>query len=361
VADWACCQLRLRPNKHSETVAQDRYKRKPFIYKDIVKTKRDDDGQKKASCENIAGMETPKKHTVWNIFFLAIELAFIPLVLWWIPYQHLPRPGWAVAFIAGAAAAMSVHDKMKGWQKAIWLLVIGAFLMTELRAINKDRADSDAAALSDRQAQDLAFKGVRDSQDADFKATAGGLETAIGGIQSTLRAADTTLMQTRPHSTVRFDRFEFAGSPPKTIDTNDPYKFNYFYVNGGTETAVDLKVLARVYTGISESKEDQLKLARQFDEDWNKGNALETNSVLVPDHPSFGTIEKAFTDEEIKRLNLNGTVYFLIRFEYTDETGRWKTDSCMSFQRESPTIIDTNIAHPCFVFQHFRYAVKRQM
>lgn len=82
-----------------------------------------------------------------------------------------------MAFIAGAAAAMSVHDEMKGWQKCIWLLVIGAFLITELRAIHKDYIDNDAKALADRNAQDIAFKSVRDAQDLEFKATAEGLKS----------------------------------------------------------------------------------------------------------------------------------------------------------------------------------------
>ena len=163
-----------------------------------------------------------EKHPIRNKVFMVLELAFIPFALWWIPYSHLPQPGWAVAIIAFAAAVMSIHDEMKGWQKGIWLLVIGAFLITELRAINKDRVDSDVKALADRSAQDKPFKAVRDVQDADFKATANGLETAIGGIHSTLTAADTTLMQTRPHSAVRFDHFEFAGSPPLITAANVP-------------------------------------------------------------------------------------------------------------------------------------------
>jgi hypothetical protein len=87
-------------------------------------------------------MERTERHPIWNKAFLALEFAFIPLALWWVPYKHLPSPGWAVAFIAVAAAAMSVHDEMRGWQKGIWLLIIGFFLITELRAISKDRAET---------------------------------------------------------------------------------------------------------------------------------------------------------------------------------------------------------------------------
>jgi hypothetical protein len=124
-------------------------------------------------------MDSRKKHPILNAVFFVLELTCIPLILWWIPSSHLPLPGWAVAFMAIAAAAMSVHDDMKPWQKGVWMLIIGAFLITELRAINKDRAESNAQALRDRLAQETAFGAVRRAQDIDFAATAGALSKSI--------------------------------------------------------------------------------------------------------------------------------------------------------------------------------------
>ena len=64
---------------------------------------------------------------------------------------YLPAlPGFAVAVIAVLAAAMSVHPDMQPWQKFVWLLFIGAFLITELRAIRQDRITADLKALQDR-------------------------------------------------------------------------------------------------------------------------------------------------------------------------------------------------------------------
>jgi len=123
-----------------------------------------------------------KRDHVWNKVFFVLELTFIPFVLWWMPYGHLPPSGWAVAFIALAAAAMSVHNDMKGWQKGIWMLIIGAFLVTELRAINKDRHDSERQVNLDRQNQYTAFEGIRAAQNSEFTVTANGLNAAISGI-----------------------------------------------------------------------------------------------------------------------------------------------------------------------------------
>lgn len=123
-------------------------------------------------------MRIREKAKVWNRVFLSVEIAFVFLIAWWTPYSHLPAPGWAVAFIAGAAAAMSVHDEMKGWQKGLWLLIIGAFLVIETRAISKDRWDSQVQASEDRKKQEAGFEIIRSAQDTDFKATADGLKNA---------------------------------------------------------------------------------------------------------------------------------------------------------------------------------------
>ena len=44
---------------------------------------------------------------------------------------------------------MISHD----WKKAIEILIIGAFLITEIRAIEKDRAEIQHQAVLDRQAE----------------------------------------------------------------------------------------------------------------------------------------------------------------------------------------------------------------
>src|ERR1019366_3290813 len=111
------------------------------------------------------------------------------------------------------------------------------------------------------------------------------------------------------HAAMRFDRFEFAGTPPSKIVANSPYKFNCYYVNAGTETAVDIKMLTRIYIGRADDKQAQLQLGSRFEEDWESGNAIELKTTFVPSSPAFSTIPRTFADNEIENLTSGGTIY----------------------------------------------------
>jgi hypothetical protein len=317
--------------------------------------------------ESILGMSKAEKHPVWNKVFFVLELACIPLALWWIPYSHLPEPGWAVALIAGAAAAMSVHDDMKGWQKLIWLLVIGAFLITELRAIHKDRVDNDAKALEDRRAQDLAFKGVRDSQDADFKATAGGLEAAIGGIKSTLTTANTTLQQTQPHAAVMATTFEITNgpTPPALFDADTAYHFNFSQLNNGSDQAIIIKRVGRIYVAKPDDLAAQQEIVAKFAKDWrdsdenNKKGKPVVSQVGVS---GFWTEFLKVSADDVNNLKYQrNTLYIVRRIEYKDKTGTWWSDRCESYQVEDKDHsyqLELNITHSCFVLMTGRYRAR---
>jgi hypothetical protein len=93
---------------------------------------------------------------------------------------------------------------MKGWQKGIWMLVIGAFLITEIRAINRDRAVTDAQASIDRQNQETAFGGIRDAQEKNFQATAKGLTDAYAQSQREFDATMNRFAQINSQEQQRF-------------------------------------------------------------------------------------------------------------------------------------------------------------
>ena len=253
---------------------------------------------------------------------------------------------------------MSLRPEMKPWEKAAWCLIVGSLLFAEIQAIRKDRLDASAQALADRKGQDLRFKAVRDTQDADFKRTATSLTAAIDGIQLTLKTANKTLLQTQPHAAIKFESVEFSDGAPATIRANENYSFNYHYKNEGQETATGLLVLGKVYTGKPDDKAVQQGLAKEFEGAWLAEAHAAPTTELVPDYPSFRTIQRTLSPAEEQDVDQGGTVYFLFRFEWTDEAGRWRTDACTSFQRNSPSQIDVRVFHPCRAFQQFRYHVR---
>ncbi len=61
------------------------------------------------------------------------------------------------------------------------MLIIGAFLVTELRAINKDRIIAQQQASADRKAQDDAFSKVLSAQADTLKAQASGFGITANG------------------------------------------------------------------------------------------------------------------------------------------------------------------------------------
>jgi uncharacterized membrane-anchored protein YhcB (DUF1043 family) len=119
-----------------------------------------------------------------QLFFLILQLASAAVAGYWISSRNrTPHPGIAVAWIALVAAAMSIHPDMSGWQKAVWMLAIGAFLIVETRAIAKDREETNRSVAADRAAQNENFNQVRVTQLQTFNETAESLKRAIAQSQ----------------------------------------------------------------------------------------------------------------------------------------------------------------------------------
>jgi hypothetical protein len=94
--------------------------------------------------------------------FLLLQLSALALFLYWLPWVHLPLPGFGIAVVAVLAAAMSLQGEIPQAQKAFWMLIIGAFVVTEFRAIRKDRDEYAKAEASRRTQERESFKGIAD-------------------------------------------------------------------------------------------------------------------------------------------------------------------------------------------------------
>src|SRR4051794_31285131 len=76
-----------------------------------------------------------------QLIFAATAFTFFAV---WVFNSWLPPPGVAVALVGVVAATMSIHAEMGNYHKALWMLIIGAFLVIEIFAIK--HAETEQAA-----------------------------------------------------------------------------------------------------------------------------------------------------------------------------------------------------------------------
>ncbi len=124
-----------------------------------------------------------------SLGYLLIAVAVAVCIRW---YFHIPPPSYSVTFMAVAAGLMALRPEMGGREKWLWTLVLFAFAVVEIRAINHDRNESEARQESFIKEQRQHFsdigdgiKGALDQSDRNFNATmnrtAALLQTETGG------------------------------------------------------------------------------------------------------------------------------------------------------------------------------------
>jgi hypothetical protein len=153
----------------------------------------------------------------WHRFFLLIKVAAALLTSWWL-FRTLPPPGYAIGVVAVVAAVLTFQEHMHGWQKAIWMILIGVLLIVEMRSIKVDRARADAQALQDRENQDNNFRLLRQREEQQFAATLGGLKDQFS---ATISGFDTSrrLENQLFGSLLREQTRLFSGMQQSTQDT----------------------------------------------------------------------------------------------------------------------------------------------
>jgi hypothetical protein len=290
------------------------------------------------------------QHRIFTI--LQAGFALWLLYLW----KHLPAaPGWAVAVLAVVAAAMSIHGEMRGWQKAIWMLLIGGLLVVELRTITKEKAESETKALADRAEQDARFADIRKAQDEDFKQTAEGLKEA-------LRSVRQTLAQTRPRANLHFSNSISMLNPPETpgIFIGFPYTFRSDKTNDGNEDGYDRKALVKIYVGKPDDKAAQEELVAKFEKEWSEAPTRQPPFLaVIPQHPGFNTDQHIFTADEVARIKEGQTIYQMRRIEFSDSSGKWWSQDCKYLILRSQGQLNFHVAKGCLVFNADRIPATR--
>lgn len=291
-----------------------------------------------------------KIEEVWKDVHVSILLCSVAFCTSLWALMSLPLPGVSIGILGVVAAVMSLRGEMRPVEKTAWIVILTMLLVAELRSITKNNAQ----VASDREVQNRKLQTLNNELSQSISENQSRFRATIDGLGATLSRVDKTVRQTEPHALVRFENFAFTPEPSK-IEANARYRFNTYFVNGGTENASRLNILTRIYVAKPDDRNAQKKLAAQFEREWGQEPHIKGETV-IPNALSFRTDDKTFTSEDVRGFNSGkATIYYLVRFQYSDETGRWRSDTCRSFQNNDGSI-DLTVSHPCRVFENQRYA-----
>jgi hypothetical protein len=122
---------------------------------------------------------------LWNSLYFGIPLWCIAAIYIMWSWFHLPSPGKAIGALAVVAGIMSVRD-IKVLGKISWVALLVLMLVTEFRAIDKDRSENETKQKEFFDAQRHGFQAIAQQADADFKTTKEGLDHSIAGVTNLL-------------------------------------------------------------------------------------------------------------------------------------------------------------------------------
>jgi uncharacterized membrane protein len=108
---------------------------------------------------------------LWNSRKVGVPLwiAFGCLTLYW--RFHVPPPGYAIGALAVVAGIMSVRD-IRTLAKILWVVLLIFLLLTEFRAIGKDRAENQEQQKKFFDTQRQGFSQIASQANTKFAAVA---------------------------------------------------------------------------------------------------------------------------------------------------------------------------------------------
>jgi hypothetical protein len=124
---------------------------------------------------------------VWTHRWAGVTLTVVFTTIAACLLHWLPAPGVSVAVMGLAAAVVSLRAKATGTEKAVWMLLVTAFIVIEVGAIKKDRLLNEIAEAQRVEEQRQHFseigEGIKDSiarSEDNFNATMKRSDKLIG-------------------------------------------------------------------------------------------------------------------------------------------------------------------------------------
>jgi len=127
---------------------------------------------------------------MWQHRRTGFVLIFIGAIWSGVWFFHIPSPGIAVAAMGAVVALMAGRDKPSGFEKACWMLLIFGYLLVEVFAIRKDRAEHDQT-LANLLAQEVS---ARSEAQANFTVIGEEIKAAIAQGETTMERTSVMLI-----------------------------------------------------------------------------------------------------------------------------------------------------------------------
>lgn len=237
-------------------------------------------------------------------------------------------------------------------EKAIWTFLMFALVLLEIRSIYLDRDAHDKEQAAAREEQLKQFGEIAKGINATIDKSQMQFDATMARIETTLKTSEETLNNTQPIAALEF-RTMSVYQPSLPIAVGRQLEFNVAYTNAANDTARNYNYDARLYVRRLDDPEAQREIAIDFNRWWDISQHP-TSAAIRPNYPSFFSFRSLpLTENEVSGvLNHSLTLYVLIRFTWTDRTGRWASDECFAFQ--DPTH-DLEVGHPCSIFTRDRY------
>ncbi len=269
--------------------------------------------------------------------FSCIKLLFFAVLVWFFLVK-LPPSGYAVALIACAAALMSVHAEMNGWQKAVWMLIIGGFLIVELRSISHDRTVSNESAKNVRDEQDRNFSQIlKNNRDevADNKNKFSATMSRFGVIQSTTEEVAKLSKQNLENIT---GANSYAWIIPQVQDLSYPSRVPLVIHNYGPHTLTG--VTARIFDMAAFESDNLVSdvLKQEYDvPNIEIGTLLSGQSRPVPySIPSFVMNSKGTHMYRLAITSQSGEIYEVLQFRINPKLANALAYQAVVRVREQP-------------------------
>jgi hypothetical protein len=284
-----------------------------------------------------------QKYALLLVLFAAMGVA-IPS--WLLSHGYHVPVGVYIAIMGLVTAVATFHDEPSRVEKFGWILFATALMVAEIRNLY----------VADRE-QAHTFSAISESMGA----TKTGLDGAVGQLQTlneqqrkSLEASQTAELNTRPFADIEFETAQPANSLP--ITANGHSRFTVFYKNVGNAAPANTIMDFRDYVGPIDNAKFQKSMAADFDKWWTTSQHRKINPV-PPGRDAFGSFDShTFTEGEVQALNDHtSTLYFIMRWTYTDNRGNWIGDVCLGYQDIRHDLV---VGHECIVHTNHRYPAR---